>query len=152
MESSALGLSVSTHHQREILVAMPESNVDVVRRGYEAFNRRDFEAMLDLVGDSVTWRPFFSVEQGVLRGKDGLRALWKSQVVTLDLKVEPREIIAVGDTQVLAVARWIGRGARSGTPVDATNAQVLTLENGRVVHFETYTSKDEALKATQPHD
>jgi ketosteroid isomerase-like protein len=46
---------------------MSGENVEVVRAGYEAFNRRDFDAALALGHDSITWKPSFSVQTDILR-------------------------------------------------------------------------------------
>jgi ketosteroid isomerase-like protein len=45
---------------------MSWEKVEVVRAGYEAFNRRDFDAALALGHDSITWKPFFSVQTDIL--------------------------------------------------------------------------------------
>jgi ketosteroid isomerase-like protein len=126
-----------------------ERNVEVVRNAYEAFNRRDFDAALASAADDVTWRPLFSVETPLLRGKNEIRAAWARQVEALDLRVEIKELVALGDSRVLAVARWTGRGVGSGAPVEATAAQLVTLERGRAISTETYATKAEALAAAE---
>ena len=126
---------------------MSEENVEIVRRAYEAFNRRDFDAALADAADDVTWMPLFSVETALLRGKDEIRAAWSRQVESLDVKVEVNELIPVGDSHVVAVARWAGRGAGSGAPVETTAAQLVTIRDGKAIRTETFGSKDEALAA-----
>ena len=130
---------------------MSEENVERIRRGYDAFNRRDFDAVLAEADDRVTWRPIFSLESPLLEGKEEIRAAWTSAVESLDVHVEPRELIPVGDDAVVVVAKWIGRGAASGTPVSATAAQVFTFEEGVVVSVESYPGREEALGAAALH-
>ena len=97
---------------------MSEGNVERVRAGYEAFNRRDFDAALALGHDSIAWRPLFSLEADVLRGRQEVRA-----------------------------GRWSGRGSSSGAPVEQTAAQLITVEGGQIRSVETYETRDEALQA-----
>jgi len=126
---------------------MSEENVEIVRAGHEAFNRRDFDAGLLLAHDSITWRPFFAVETDVHRGKEEVRAAWERQTEALDLQIEILELTPLDETRVLAVGRWTGRGSESGVPVEQTGHQVFTVEGGRIRSVETYASRAEALEA-----
>lgn len=126
---------------------MPQENVERVRRAYDAFNRRDFDAALADADDAINWRPIFSVESPLLEGKEEIRAAWTRQLESLDLQIELQELIPVGEASVVAVAKWTGRGSASGAPVGATAAQVLTFADGMVIKVESYASKGEALEA-----
>lgn len=133
----------------EILQAMSrEENVDLVRAGYDAFNRRDFDAALAVADDSLTWRPFFSVETEMLTGKQAIRAAWESQTEALDVHIDVHDVIALDDTRVLALGTWTGRGSESGARVEQRNAQLFTVVDGRLRSVETFSSRDEALEAT----
>jgi ketosteroid isomerase-like protein len=126
---------------------MSEENVELVRAGYEAFNRRDFDAAMRLADDSITWQPFFTVETDRLRGKDEVRAAWERQIEALDLRIDLSELVPLDENRVLAVGRWRGRGSESGAPVEQTAAQVFTVEGGRLRSVDTYATKNEALEA-----
>jgi ketosteroid isomerase-like protein len=126
---------------------MSEQNVEVVRAGYEAFNRRDFEAALALGHESITWRPVFSVETYVLKGKQEILAAWKSQTEALDVEIDVSEVTPLDETRVLAVGTWRGRGSGSGAPFERTAAQVFTVEDGRIRSVESYGSRADALEA-----
>src|SRR5688572_7202587 len=126
---------------------MSEENVEKVRRGYDAFNRRDWDAALADVDDSVTWRPIFSVETAELKGKEAVRASWISAVDSLDIRISVHELIPVGDDKVVAIATWTGRGSASDTPVGSTGAQVLTMRDGMLIKVESYSDRREALEA-----
>lgn len=122
-------------------------NVELVSAGYEAFNRRDFDAALVLGDDSITWRPFFSVETEMLVGKDAVKAAWESQIQALDVRIDVHELTALDDTRVLAVGTWIGHGSGSGALVEQTSAQVFTIVGGNIRSVETFPSKEAALQA-----
>jgi hypothetical protein len=126
---------------------MSQENVEAVRRLCEAFNRRDFDAAFALLDDSITWWSLFSAEADVFHGKDALRAQWTGQVEAVDPYIELQELISVGESRVVAVATWSGRGQASGTPVGASAAQIFTIQRGKVVSVETHATKAEALEA-----
>ncbi len=126
---------------------MSQANVEIVRAGFEAFNRRDFDAALALGHDSITWRPLFTVETDVLRGKREILAAWERQIEALDLAVDLLECTPLDETRVLAVGTWRGRGSESDARVAQSAAQVFTVEGGRIRSAETYRSRDEALEA-----
>jgi ketosteroid isomerase-like protein len=68
-------------------------NVDRVRQGIEAFNRRDFDAALAMLSDDIIWECFLSQTESAtpeVRGKRELRAVWESQVEAVDLRGSPR--------------------------------------------------------------
>ena len=129
------------------MAGVSDENIEVVRAGFEAFNRRDFEAALDLGHDSITWKPLFTVETDVLRGKREIIAAWERQTESLDITIEITELTALDETRVLAVATWKGHGSGSGAPVEQTAAQLFTLEGGRIRSVETYPSRGDALEA-----
>ena len=126
---------------------MSQENVEKVRRGYDAFNRRDWDGAMAYFDDSVTWRPLFSVETAELQGKEAVLASWMSAVDSLDIRVAVQELIPVGDDTVVAIATWTGRGSASEAPVGATAAQVFTLKDGRLIKAESYSDRREALQA-----
>jgi ketosteroid isomerase-like protein len=126
---------------------MSQENVELVRAVFDAFNRRDFDAALDLGHDSISWRTLFSVETDVLRGKQEIRVAWERQIEALDVHIEVVELTPLDETRVLAVGKWRGRGSESGAPVEQTAVQVFTVEDGRLRSVETHASRDEALEA-----
>ena len=124
-----------------------EENVELVRAGYEAFNRRDFDAALERAAEAVTWRPFFSLETDLLAGKEAIRAAWANQTDMLDLRIHIEEVTALDDANVLAVGTWVGHGPGSGARVEQTIAQLLTVVGGKLRSVESYTSRDAAVEA-----
>jgi ketosteroid isomerase-like protein len=126
---------------------MSQENVELARAVFEAFNRRDFDAALALLHDSISWRTLFSVETDVLRGKQEIRVAWERQIEALDVHIDVVELTPLDGTRVLAVGRWRGRGSESGASVEQTAVQVFTVDDGRLRSVETYASRDEALEA-----
>ena len=126
---------------------MTEANLEIVRAGYEAFNRRDFDVGWEMAHESVTWKPLFSVETDVLRGKEAVQAAWRSQVEALDLRVDLLELRSLDEHRVLALGRWSGKGSGSGALVERTGAQLFTFDGGLIASVETFATRDAALEA-----
>ena len=127
---------------------MSRENVEVVRSGYEAFVRRDVQAL-----DPFAQRylapdfEFESVMTGqVYKGAQELRALAADLWETLDYVPVTEEIVDAGE-RVLMVLRGSGRGTRSGVPVTQRVAVLWTFAGERIVRGQSFTSRAEALEA-----
>jgi hypothetical protein len=124
-----------------------QENVELVRAGLEAYNRRDFDAALAHAHDSISLWLLISVETDVLRGKQEIRAAWERQVEAIDVHIDVVELTPLDETRVLCVGKWMGRGPGSGVSVEQTAVQVYTFKDGLIYSIELYASKAEALKA-----
>jgi ketosteroid isomerase-like protein len=127
-----------------------EGNVERVRGGIDAFNRRDFDAALALLRDDVTWERFLSRAETtsvVVRGKAELRAIWVDQVEAVDIRFEPIEFIAVGD-KVVVPGRMVGRGSGSDVPLTTPVTWVWTIgADDLAASVEAFETREEALRA-----
>jgi ketosteroid isomerase-like protein len=130
---------------------MSEENVQRLRNGIEAFNRRDFDTALALVREDVTWERFLSrteAETPVVRGKEELRAVWESQVEAVDIRIEPDEFIPVGDNKVVMPSRMVAHGRTSEMSLTAAVVWVWSIDrDGLVVSVEAFERRDDALEA-----
>ena len=118
---------------------MREEDVEAVRRGYEAWNRGDVGAVLELVHPDIEWRPGADApEAGENRGRDGFRGFLESWLESFeDLSIVPEELVVEGDC-VVAMVRQRGRGRGSGVEIDVlTGARVEDpgRQGGRLVRL-----------------
>ncbi len=129
---------------------MSQENVDVIRRLFEAFNRRDVAGVVDLWTSDAEWRPAYIggglLEGAVFRGPDGVAEFVESQSQTWESVVaEPMEMQDVGDSVLVEVhLSAVGRG--SGVPVERVTWNVFEVLGGRAASGTVYTSKEQALK------
>ena len=100
---------------------MSQANVEIVKRGIDAFNRRDVEGFFALAASDFEWFPAMAgtVEGGGYRGRDGIEKYladigdtWEEYRVFAE---EFRDL----DDRVVMLGRIEGRGKGSGAPVDA---------------------------------
>jgi ketosteroid isomerase-like protein len=128
---------------------MSQENVERLREAFDAFNRRDFDAAIATVAEDITWEPFLSeTETPLLRGKEQVRAAWNAQVEMMDVRVEPEELIPVGNDRVVACIRLIAQGHGSGMSLDAPVIWAFTIgDDGLTRSVERYDSREDALEA-----
>jgi ketosteroid isomerase-like protein len=128
-----------------------KGNIEVIRQGIEAFNRRDFDSALAALRDDVTWERFLSrseAEDPFVRGKEELRATWESQVESVDLRLEPEEFIAAGDDKVIVPSLMVARGSGSKILLSASVTWVWTIdEDGLASKVEAFERPADALRA-----
>jgi uncharacterized protein len=130
---------------------MSQENVEVVRRGWDAFNRGDLDSWLaSYWADDIDYQAVEGAldDRGPMHGKDAVRAYVQDWLDTFDdLKVEPAELIDAGEDQVIAVLRISGRAKLSGVETDLTHAALYTIRDGKLVRGREYWTKEQALDA-----
>jgi ketosteroid isomerase-like protein len=126
---------------------MSEANVEIVRRGFEAWNAGDMDAFRELCDHEIIvqfaegWlepRPFV--------GREAVMRQWHRLRETFDADaVEPISDFIEAADRVLVRQIWrgVGRGPRSN--IELTN--VITVRNGRIVYQEFFWDHAEALEA-----
>jgi ketosteroid isomerase-like protein len=64
-----------------------------------------------------------------------------------DLRVEAERIIDLGGDRVLVLSRQTARGKTSGLPFEHEFGDLFTLSDGKVLRYESYWDRSDALKA-----
>ena len=128
---------------------MSEENVEIVRRGFEAYGRRDIDAFLALVDPGFELRSAIvgTAEGRTYRGHDAVRQWFAdSDAGFADLVIEPTEFRDLGD-RVLVFGRIQARGRESGLPLDSPTGWVATVSDGRMTSAHGFLSREEAVDA-----
>jgi len=124
---------------------MSQENVELVRRGIESV-----EAFWALLDEDVVWDPGRDPPpdiQGVYVGRDSVIAASRRYWGTWDeYSLDADELIDAGSS-VVVVVHERGRGKGSGAPFDRHWAQVWTFREGRIVRWELFRDKADALEA-----
>jgi ketosteroid isomerase-like protein len=123
--------------------------IDIVRRGYEAFNRGDIEAALAFLHPEIEWNTYIvpGPGGGVYRGHDGVRELWAdAKRIFGDFRNVPEEIYEAGE-HVIAYVSVEGVGMRSGIAVQARIAHLYSFRDGKIVSVRSFEDRDEARRA-----
>jgi ketosteroid isomerase-like protein len=141
------GLPTSTHTEPAPTRAI--GRVDLVREALEAFQRRDLEAMLELVHPRFTFfaptaliapRPY----SDLYRGADGLRDYFRDVASVWDeLHITPQEFRA-GQEAIVALGTVNGR-TRWGDVHRHPVAWACRFRDGRIVWARVYRNQGDAL-------
>jgi ketosteroid isomerase-like protein len=127
---------------------MSQENVEVVRRGYDAWNRGDLDALLQTFDPNVELHlPEGGLNVGTRRGHEAIRQLLEGFLeVWDDLRIEPERFFAMGD-QIVVFVRIRGRGKGSGVETETRPAHIGTVRAGKVVRVVIYPERARALEA-----
>jgi hypothetical protein len=130
--------------------AMTRSSVDVVRRAYDAFARRDLAAIFELLAPDVeivqsTELPW----GGAYRGHDGAREFFGKLTAAIDSKLVFDRYIDSGEN-VVAIGRTQGKVNKGGARYDVAIAHVWTIERERVRRVAFYIDNPAMQAALQP--
>ena len=125
---------------------MSQQNAEIVRRSFEAFDRRDLDAYLALMDPDVEITSRF-LGQTTYHGHDGVREWWEDMLRVLpDTRVELQELHDLGELVLLAL-RARGHGGESAAPFDTLTWMIAKARDGKCIWWQAHASKAEALEA-----
>ena len=130
---------------------MSQENVELIRRGFVAFNARDVEALVAVCASDCEWMPFRAQLEGIsYRGHDGIRRF----VEDMDqdwhaFRIEPVELHDRG-ARVVVVGRVIAAGRGSGVEVDSLAGFVFDVREGRICGLVSHSDPAAAMAALAP--
>ena len=127
---------------------MPRENVELVRRGYAAWDSGDLRAMLELLAENVVTRRVAPLpDPATFHGRDGMLEIIADWLEGFDdFAMHDEEYIEVGDRVVVGI-RQVACGHRSRVPVEATFWFVHAIEDGKIARLELYAARQDALDA-----
>ena len=125
---------------------MSQENVEMVRRGIKSVEA--FWAMLD---EHVVWDlrgvaplpdidPVYTGRDAVIEASRHYWGTWE------DYRLDAEEIREAGSSVFVAMRERM-RGKGSGVPIDRRWAQVWTFHRGRIIRWELFEDRAEALEA-----
>jgi len=127
---------------------MSQENVDRVRDFIDAYNRRDFDAAIELFDPEIDWVLPAHQRADSGRGPDHVIRFFEGIDETFDeLQLLPQEFVDGGD-RVATRLRHYAQGKGSGLVLDEElYHQVTTFRGGRIVRIEYFTDWNAALEA-----
>jgi hypothetical protein len=129
---------------------MSQANVELVRSGYEAFRRRDFAAVFQLLDTEVE---VYQSEEipwgGRYRGHTEVQQFFARLTQTIESRVDPDQFIDAGD-RIVAVGHSRGTVHATGKAFEVPAVHVWTVRGGKAVRFEAYIDNPAMLRALEP--
>ncbi|HEY7150573.1 MAG TPA: nuclear transport factor 2 family protein [Solirubrobacterales bacterium] len=126
---------------------MPDSNVDLIRQGFEALNERGVEALLPFIHPEfeVTTPPGLAAEPDTYRGPEGIRRYFDEFYEAMDrVTFDARDFIAVGELVVVPMILR-ARGRTTGIVAEQEVVQVWKLRGEQAIRVEVFATLDEAM-------
>lgn len=124
---------------------------ELARRGLDAFNRGDIEAVLALMSPDVEIHSVAEMgEEGTYYGHDGYLAWTRIWLEAWDdFRVEVDEVEEIGDDDILVHSTQHGRGKGSGLEVDQRGVYLFTVRDGLLTRLHLYADRESALAAAR---
>jgi ketosteroid isomerase-like protein len=127
---------------------MSEENVELVRRGHDAFRDSGEEAIFEYLHADIDLTPVEELLDGeTFHGHDGVRRFFQMLREAFgDFGWEPQEFVDQDD-HVIVATRFFAAGRGSGVPVEAMIYNVWTVRHGKAIRVRGYLSRSDALEA-----
>jgi ketosteroid isomerase-like protein len=132
---------------------MSEENVEIVRRIYDAWMAREYEAIFAALDPDIRLQPdpeawWVGIDQDYL-GHDGITRYMRAVYEAFeDYRPEIEQLLDAGGGRVLTLAVEHGRGRGSGADVQAAKTGHLwTLRDGKAVRLDLFMDRARALEA-----
>jgi ketosteroid isomerase-like protein len=127
---------------------MSEEHLQVVRRFYELWNARDFDAMAPLLAPhAVVYTPDGWPEPGPFHGRDAIMREVRTVQEDFGVLTILLEQIAAREDWVLTRHHTHGRGDRSGLEAEFRNSVAFRLRAGKIIEARFYWDHADALRA-----
>ena len=120
---------------------MPESNVELARRGWEAALRGDLDTLGDLLDPRVKWHAGDPSAQGSCRNRDEALEFMR-RARSRAPRAELVDVLDAGEKVVVITRR---RDAGDGPAQPSAN--LTTFRDGKAVEMVHYPNVDDALSA-----
>jgi ketosteroid isomerase-like protein len=129
---------------------MSQENVELVRAGVDAFNRRDLDGFVASLSPDVVWEenPQLPGLREIYRGRAQVRE-WIDEILEAveTIHNEIVEITELRDDRVFTENVVTGRGTGSGVPVELRYWSIGWIAEGKVTRRQVFWNEDEALEA-----
>ena len=128
------------------------SPVEIARRGWDALNRRDLDAVLATIHPDVVWRPAQGpggMEGNVYRGREAYERWLREELpeVWEEFRGEDLDFRELPDGRVLLLGYIRGRGRASGAEVRVPFGQLARFRDGSVVEILGFLDHASVLEA-----
>jgi ketosteroid isomerase-like protein len=125
---------------------MTQSNAEILRGGYEAYQQGDVPAVLAVFAEDIAWHvPGRNPLSGDYTGHDEVvgffQGLGERSNGTFGLEVQ--DILDNGDDKVVVLVRETGE--RDGKHLDFPGVHVWRVQNGRATNFQAFFSDQYAV-------
>lgn len=120
-----------------------EQRVELLRRAYAAFNRRDIDTVLSMLDPDVEWRNMRA--QTTVHGRQAVRDYWERQFQHIEAHVEPTEFIP-DDDQLIVEVHQVVRDRHGHVMRDHHVAHSYTFRGQFILRMQVYPTIEDARR------
>jgi ketosteroid isomerase-like protein len=122
-----------------------------VQERFECFNRGEFDMMIEpYAEDAVFDVSNVFTDLVPVQGHDALRRSWHQLRETWsELRLDPGELLDLGDNRYVLDLRLWGKGQSSGAAVDQRFAFLYTVRGEKIARAELFADVDAAVAAAE---
>jgi len=130
---------------------MSRGDFEVVRAAWEAFSERGREGILEYVHPDIEVIPFGAAMEGrSYFGHAGVRDWWEDEIEptweTFETHAEAFEDVG---GRLIVFGHWVACGRTSGVELHRQATWVVDVRDGKIARWQTYTDREEALRAAR---
>ena len=128
-----------------------QRNVEITRRGFEAYNSGDYEAVISLLHPDVELLADHELlNSGSFTGHEGFTQ-WSAEWLEAwdEFRVDVNDLETIGDHFVLVDAHQVATGAGSGIAVEMDIFWAFETEGGQLRRMHLYAKRERALDAIE---
>jgi uncharacterized protein (TIGR02246 family) len=128
---------------------MSQENMEIVRRAFDAFNRRDLAAAAAVFASDAEWVPYLAaLEEQIYRGRDAIEGMWREVLMDVpDFHIDFVRVVADSPDIAVIEVEFGGMGKASGADIRTSVFQAASFRNGKVTRVRGFRSADDALEA-----
>jgi ketosteroid isomerase-like protein len=115
-----------------------QSNTELLKAAYAAFNARDMDAVLALMRPDVDWAN--GMTGGRVSGREQVRAYWRGQWETLDPRVEPLRIDEDASGRSVVTVHQVVRDLAGAVLLDQIVRHAYSIDDGLIVRMDILES------------
>jgi ketosteroid isomerase-like protein len=118
-----------------------QQNLEIIRRGYDAFARGDITGLLELFADEIEWKtpgPQDLPTAGTRRGREQVGQFFGTLDQVFEIqRFEPQTFLADGD-RVVVLGSETSRVKATGAVISSDWTHAFRVRDGKVVEFQEY--------------
>ena len=125
-----------------------QQNIEIVKRGYEAFGRGDINGLLALCAENVEWvspGPSELPTAGIRRGREQVAQFFGAVDQVFEIqRFEPMQFVAQGE-QVVVLGKDTAKVRATGKVLTEAWAHAFTIRDGKIAAFREYIDTSEVV-------
>jgi ketosteroid isomerase-like protein len=124
---------------------MSQVDIEVLRAGYEAASRADWDALLRVMHRDIEWK---TTLRGTHRGHEEVKRFLEDQAEPFEEQIfVPEDFLQVGERIVVRVLIRARSTRAPDAVLEIRNGQLWTMRDGKIARCESFPKPEDALEA-----